>query len=735
MQPVRQWVLIPLGFFFAIDYPIQSRAEDIGLHYSATAAAFTLAGGLIGTLIQTSGRYPARTEFPDDLKSWLKDQDTRCPSNFSLIPEKSREIFSYTQTENLPVREQEEWRGSRAVALRFTGGVCSPVDEKVCFLPEEKGFVFPAEPQEIRFRGKGELALYREEAEHRAARDQMPQPDPIVIQKVALPEAKRKQRPIESIGETVFTANPDKVLEFRRLISRFPQPGEQKESGTAKKFLKKRVTERTTLNTGYTSPNNGRHFKNRVRKKAVDFSSAPETLKVRMPRSDIESAELGMPDSRARLFGNLVARQSPLEEPVDELKVDGWDQRTFQSPKGESQIATNILSEDIHQYSDVSWVVEESESEVITEKTEDIGPYALAGVEERSSADFPLSASTLTGIRTAASFEQVSGLMALESMMGLHEIMSIYRTGSHFRPGQVSIDGFSGELQANINQGPVFFDHDPGGLHSFVQVYGGQGDLTQQQDGQSFSGYGLNLGLFTPLTPSLVAGAFSSVQKTGVSQHKVSGSGSDETIRLGSFLSFHQGRYLANLAFYLTASHYQYRRSDDEGSILSSDFGSFGRNLYFDLGYELPLNSRHPGLTLSPQFSLLFTDSDYDHFKEKSTSAEALTLKSSHFRQWIGRVGLESSILLGELNHPWQLRSWLGYQQQSIDSKGAPYELGSQFQKAADMPSGITDQGVYFGFSLMPWAGAKTQVMLSYSGVQAHKSHSDSARVSIEYLF
>ena len=174
-----------------------------------------------------------------------------------------------------------------------------------------------------------------------------------------------------------------------------------------------------------------------------------------------------------------------------------------------------------------------------------------------------------------------SGLLSMDGMTSLRNLMGMYRTGRMFEYGQVSLDDLSAsEMLASAYEGDTVPVRDRRSIdwHSFVQVYGQQGSYKGLQSvaDASYRGYGLNTGLFSQVNEDLTLGLMFGVQKVSLNRKGGLGSASLESVRFGPFLSWSKNDWHVDAALVVAQNQYELTRRDSQGSQLKASFSGMG---------------------------------------------------------------------------------------------------------------------------------------------------------------
>ena len=185
---------------------------------------------------------------------------------------------------------------------------------------------------------------------------------------------------------------------------------------------------------------------------------------------------------------------------------------------------------------------------------------------ETARSEPELSPSAMANIQGFQALSQASGMMMMETMGGLRNTMSLYRTGLVFGFGTASLDDVSAkEMFASnnqVNNAPTF-DRETGSWHTFVQVHGMKGDRNDVNGlpGGSISGQGMTAGVFYQLNPEMVTGVMLSTTKSSISYTGGLGSGSVESIRVGPFMSWTHNDLHVDAALTLARNSYNLKAS------------------------------------------------------------------------------------------------------------------------------------------------------------------------------
>lgn len=353
----------------------------------------------------------------------------------------------------------------------------------------------------------------------------------------------------------------------------------------------------------------------------------------------------------------------------------------------------------------------------------------------------PVKAQEQTVLMAGANINLAAGLLSLESLSGVRDIMRLYRTGRMFEYGTVSLDDLAAsELIAaadhrDIADLPVV-DRRQDEWHSFVQVYGVQGQrgYAPGLQGVAYTGYGLSTGVFSQLSESWIVGIMLGTQKVSGRFSDRTGSGSVNSIRLGPFFSWSDNDWHLDLAFTMARNEYEINRSIGEGG-LSSRFNGMEWSAYGTLGYDISFDHRVLGLTLSPVLEVLYTRSEQSGYKEKGSAGPSMRVGKQSSSQWLTRMGLEMEYLLPDILHPTSWHFTLGWQQQSLQARSVSYEIPAFNTSGAFKAPVFNDRGLFFGIGYTHRQSGRSNINIRYHGLLSGRTRGHGLQLEYEMKF
>ena len=327
----------------------------------------------------------------------------------------------------------------------------------------------------------------------------------------------------------------------------------------------------------------------------------------------------------------------------------------------------------------------------------------------------------------------------METMSGFRNAMGLYRSGRPFSFGTASLDNVSTrELLASndpVHQVPVF-NRETGSWHSFVQMYGFRANRNQVAGlpGGSVSGQGMTAGVFCQLDAELVTGMLLSAHKHSSSFSDGLGSGSLETVRTGPFLSWSREDFHLDASLTLAHNHYGLNRKDSAGSGLGATFSGHEIAMYTAVAYDIHMDNRVQGLTLTPMTELLYVRSQNGSYAERGQSNEAMSVSGGSGSQLIARYGLEASYLFPNLETPTELKARLGRQHHYMASRNSGYSVSGEGSGNLNIP-GFAENASFAGLGFYRKVGDYSHISLNYNGTRSGNGLSHGLQLNFESKF
>ena len=283
-----------------------------------------------------------------------------------------------------------------------------------------------------------------------------------------------------------------------------------------------------------------------------------------------------------------------------------------------------------------------------------------------------------------------------------------------------------------------------GSWHTFVDVNGMSGNWKKDKNrpGHSFSGYGLNVGVFKELNQNLMAGIMLGNYKTHAKIKSNKGKFDVDSITVGPFLSWAKDSWHIDTALMLSKNSYSTSRTDLANKKLKADFSGTGLAAYFGIGYDINMDHKVPGLTVTPMMELLYSNSSHNSYAEKSSNGNnplAIKAGKKSTSQHLVRLGSEVSYLLPNLENPTEISAALGIQQQSIGKYDNSYTYhqttaGNSNSNPFTAPS-VSDSGIFYEVGIQRLVSDTATLRLDYMGTSGSKSHSNGVKLTFEKKF
>ncbi len=337
----------------------------------------------------------------------------------------------------------------------------------------------------------------------------------------------------------------------------------------------------------------------------------------------------------------------------------------------------------------------------------------------------------------------LQGTLDLGPLAALHIIQ-----GKSYLPRlaskSLSLDNLSTEelmASRSITSHDPAFNKGPGNWHTFIQVNGTKGSWRQQQNlpGQSFTGYGLTVGLFRELDEHWMAGIMLGNRTTNISMERSSAKTKIDSIIFGPFASWSKDNWHIDGALTIIQNNYAIERQDALGNKLKDDVSGMDWSTYLGVGYDIHLDDTVPGLTLTPTFSVLYYNSEIKGLKEKGNSPQAIKNRSRKRYQVTTRAGAELTYLLPDLEKPTEINVSLGLQRQVMNEHSGTYDY---YQSSAEHASNnpyttprVHDNGVYYGLGITRLLSDTSNFKLDFSGNLSQRSRSNSLQLTYEKKF
>ncbi|MGI9282398.1 MAG: autotransporter outer membrane beta-barrel domain-containing protein [Endozoicomonas sp.] len=369
----------------------------------------------------------------------------------------------------------------------------------------------------------------------------------------------------------------------------------------------------------------------------------------------------------------------------------------------------------------------------------------LAGVakQERNENpdNIPIPDASARGALTAAhDISLASGMLSMDGMSSLRNLMKVYRTGRMFEYGQVSLDNLTAaEMVASTREGNFVpaRDRRSGDWHSFVQGYGRQGSFEglHQQVDSGYGGYGLDAGVFSQSNEDLVLGLMVGVQTMSLNRKDKPGSVSLESFRFGPFLSWSRNDWHLDAALLFARNQYALERRDEQGRRLKADLSGAELMGYLALGYDVHLDHWKPGLTVTPMAEIFYSHLSHGGFKEKEDGSRALKVNSQSNNQLITRLGAEVGYVLPNLEKHTEVNLRLGWQHQNLNTGSTSFQLPGQGVSGQFDGKGVSDSGLFYGASIHRRMSEISDLSLAYTATSTGKGLSHGLQFQYEWQF
>ncbi len=332
---------------------------------------------------------------------------------------------------------------------------------------------------------------------------------------------------------------------------------------------------------------------------------------------------------------------------------------------------------------------------------------------------------------------QSSGVMLMESMGGLRDTLSLYRTGQGFGLGSASLDDVKlDQLHPDKRQQNMSgVNRDVGSRHSFVQVFGmnGKRQSINGLPGNSLSGQGINAGTFYQQNSELVTGFMLSITKNSLTYNDGLGSGVVESVRAGPFMSWNRDDLHWDAALMLGNNNYNQKRHNASGNRLKSKASGTELSAYVGMGYDLHLGSGRQGLTLTPMTELLYVNAGHGGYSEQGIDGQGMEVKSISGNQLISRIGFETRYLLPDPEHPTEIKARLGMQHQHLTGHNAGYRQ-REFDGVVMVPA-FAENSTFIGLGIQRKIADDSHISLNYNGTRSSNGLSHGLQLTYESRF
>ena len=346
-----------------------------------------------------------------------------------------------------------------------------------------------------------------------------------------------------------------------------------------------------------------------------------------------------------------------------------------------------------------------------------------------------------TALMAGANMNLANGLLSMESLSGVRNIMRLYRTGNMFEYGTISLDDVTAsERIAAADHGNIadlpLSDRRQKEWHSFVQVYGARGQREQSAGlhGIACNGYGLNTGIFNKRGEHWIAGIMLGTQKVSGYFSDHAGSGSLGSLRMGPFFSWHENDWQFDLALTVAHNEFEINRNIDGGS-LRSHFSGMEWSVYGALGYDILLDGSMPGLTLSPVQEVLYTRTGQPGYKERGPGKQLMKAGKQSSSQWLIRMGLEMEYLLPGIEPAVSWHFVLGWQQQSMNTSAVSYEMPAFNISGAIKVPVFYDSGLFFGVGYICRQSERGSINIRYHGLLSRQTSGHGLQLEYQMKF
>ena len=332
-------------------------------------------------------------------------------------------------------------------------------------------------------------------------------------------------------------------------------------------------------------------------------------------------------------------------------------------------------------------------------------------------------------ISSGPQLNHTSAQLNMINLSGARRVVNFYRTGQFFNFGTVSLDNLNAsEMLAAANHSShqsveVKERRDSNALHSFVQVFHGQGRTgSNSLQSLSYKGYGLSTGLFKEVSKEWIAGVTIDSHKNNAQFRQEPASASVESTQVGPFASWSSSHWHYDTALMFGRSRFTTNRRDRYGNNFNSRFGGKHWLLYNALSYEFNLNSIAAGLSLSPTLELLLIRSEQSGHSEQGRSKQRFEVGKFSTTQKIIKLGVESEYLMPDIDKTQTWSYSLGVQQHQQSSGSISFYDYSLEKSGHFRAPSMKESGIYYGIAHVRQHGDNSSVSLNYSGSQSKYS-------------